>query len=114
MTSDGDVRRSHVYGIANVYYEFLDGTIVDVSGVELENRPEQWTGELGLGGTLNWNDSFAIYGEVQAGTSLANFGELRVRWDDRNQSWPLIATRPQPPDLLPGPANGGGTCWRLF
>ena len=36
----GQLSRAHVYGIANLYYDFLDGSKVDVSGVDLisENR----------------------------------------------------------------------------
>ena len=36
--AEGQASRSHVYGIANLYYDFLDGTDVDVSGVQLRQR----------------------------------------------------------------------------
>ncbi len=87
---NGTLSRSHVYGIGNLYYEFLDGTTVDVSGVTLTNRSDRLWGGIGVGGSYNWNDDrYSIYGEGSVNTSLANFGgsyELkgtlgfRVKW----------------------------------
>lgn len=87
---DDTIRRSHLYAIANVHYEFLDGTKVSVSGTNLENELGDWTGELGIGGTCNWNDDkYSIYGEVDASTGLEDFGDsyeisgtigLRSKW----------------------------------
>ncbi|MER9656223.1 autotransporter outer membrane beta-barrel domain-containing protein [Mesorhizobium sp. M0152] len=87
---DGKLRRTHVYGIANVYHEFLDGTAVSVWGTNLANEANAWTGELGVGGSYNWNDDkYSVYGELDASTSLDNFGDshklggtlgLRVKW----------------------------------
>ncbi|QIG48314.1 autotransporter outer membrane beta-barrel domain-containing protein [Nordella sp. HKS 07] len=87
---DGKTRRNHAYGIANLYYEFLDGTEVDVAGLAVESRPERLWGGLGLGGTHNWDDDkYSIYGEVWVDTSLESFGDsyalngtagFRVRW----------------------------------
>ncbi|WP_010489218.1 autotransporter family protein [Pseudomonas sp. S9] len=70
------IRRSHVYAISNLYYEFLDGTKVDVADVKLKNRPERlWTG-LGVGGSYNWNeDKLSLYGEVSVDSSVNNFGD---------------------------------------
>ncbi|WP_339513812.1 autotransporter outer membrane beta-barrel domain-containing protein [Pseudomonas sp. RL_15y_Pfl2_60] len=70
------IRRSHVYAISNLYYEFLDGTQVDVADVKLKNRPERlWTG-LGVGGSYNWNeDKLSLYGEVSVDSSVNNFGD---------------------------------------
>ncbi|ARU90372.1 autotransporter outer membrane beta-barrel domain-containing protein [Pseudomonas sp. M30-35] len=70
------IRRSHVYAISNLYYEFLDGTQVDVAEVKLKNRPERlWTG-LGVGGSYNWNeDKLSLYGEVSVDSSVNNFGD---------------------------------------
>lgn len=86
----GKTRRSHVYGIANLYYEFLDATQIDVSGTGFQTRPERLWGGLGLGGSYNWNDDkYSVYGEVSLNTSLAAFADsytvtstagFRVRW----------------------------------
>ncbi|MBB3410069.1 fibronectin-binding autotransporter adhesin [Rhizobium sp. BK316] len=72
----GRTSRSGVYGMANLYYDFLDGSDVDVSGTRLvsENRP-LWGG-LGLGGSYSWSDErYSINGEAFARTSLQNFGD---------------------------------------
>ncbi|MEW9837771.1 autotransporter family protein [Mesorhizobium marinum] len=63
--------RSHVYGIANLTYEFLDGTAVDVAGTEVAFEPDAFGAELGLGGTYRWADGkYALYGEALASTSF--------------------------------------------
>ena len=89
-TGDGGPTRSNLYGIANVYYEFLDATPVDVAGTKfISERDELWGG-LGVGGTYSWNsDKYALYSEVTVNTSLENFGDsysvngtggFRIRW----------------------------------
>lgn len=73
---DGKTRRNHVYGIANLYYEFLDGTEVDVAGTSVKSRPERLWGGLGFGGTHNWDDDkYSVYGEVSIDTSLESFAD---------------------------------------
>ncbi|MEJ5902316.1 autotransporter outer membrane beta-barrel domain-containing protein [[Ochrobactrum] teleogrylli] len=86
----GLLNRTHVYGIANLYYEFLEGTRVDVQGVSFASRNDRVWGGLGIGGTYNWDDDkYSIYGEGLVNTSLNNFGDsysvkgqvgLRVKW----------------------------------
>jgi fibronectin-binding autotransporter adhesin len=87
---NGLVSRSHVYGIANLYYEFLDGTSVDVSGATLASRSDRLWGGVGLGGSYDWNDDkYSIYGEGLINTSLENVADsydlkgtagFRVKW----------------------------------
>ncbi len=63
--------RSHVYGIANLTYEFLDGTAVDVAGTEVAFEPDSFGAELGLGGTYRWaGGKYALYGEALASASF--------------------------------------------
>lgn len=86
----GTLDRAHVYGIANLYYEFKDGTQVDVSGVSFENKQDRLWGGIGVGGSYNWdNDRYSVYGEGLVTTSLNNFGDsysvkatvgLRMKW----------------------------------
>ncbi len=72
----GTISRSHVYGIANLYYEFLDGTAVDVAGVGFASRDQRLWGGLGLGGSYNWaDDKYSIYGEGSINTGLAHFAD---------------------------------------
>lgn len=70
-----DYRRdadTHVYAIANLTYEFLDGTTATVSGVDLTYKPERFGGEIGLGGAYRWDDGkYALHGEALASTSFA-------------------------------------------
>ncbi|MDR0253830.1 MAG: autotransporter outer membrane beta-barrel domain-containing protein, partial [Brucellaceae bacterium] len=86
----GSMNRSSVYGIANLYNEFLDGTRVDVASVKFTNKSERLWGGIGLGGSYNWNDDqYALYGEGSVNTSLQHFGDsyaykgsigFRVKW----------------------------------
>lgn len=75
-SASGDIRRLKAYGIANLYYEFLDGTEVNVSGINLKNRNDRLWGGIGVGGSYNWdNDNKSLYGEVGLNSSLKNFGD---------------------------------------
>jgi len=87
----GMVRRTNLYALANLHYEFLDGTRVDVSTTPLISEAEPLSGELGLGGTYSWNDDkYSVYGQASARTSLLDgFGDsyelrgtagFKVRW----------------------------------
>ncbi|MBZ9709428.1 autotransporter-associated beta strand repeat-containing protein [Mesorhizobium sp. ESP7-2] len=88
--SAGQVSRTHIYGIANLYYDFLDGTDVDVSGVRLISQNQTLWGGVGLGGSLDFGDGkYAVFGEAIAKTSLQKFGDsnsigaklgFSVRW----------------------------------
>lgn len=70
----GQTSRIHLYGIANLKYEMLDGSRVDVSGVPIIRRDDRWWGELGVGGSYIWADGrFTIYSEVSGDTALSNF-----------------------------------------
>ncbi|OQM74225.1 hypothetical protein BFN67_05075 [Pseudaminobacter manganicus] len=72
----GKISRSHVYGIANLYHEFLDGSVTDVAGIKFSNENERTWGGIGAGGSYNWNDDkYALYGEVSLNTSLSNFAD---------------------------------------
>jgi len=72
----GQTSRSHVYGIANLYYDFPDGTDVDVSGTRLTSKPQRLWGGLGVGGSLGWaDDRYAVHGELLARSSIEDFGD---------------------------------------
>lgn len=90
QNASGMLNRSHVYGLANLYYEFLDGTQVDVAGTSFASKQDRVWGGLGIGGSYNWNDDkYSIYGEGVIKTSLNNFGDshslqgnvgFRIKW----------------------------------
>jgi fibronectin-binding autotransporter adhesin len=72
----GRTRRLHVYGITNLYHNFMSDVDVRLSGVELMSEQEALWGGFGLGGTYNWDDDkYAFYGEATVDTSLGNFGD---------------------------------------
>lgn len=90
-TDDGGAAvRGKAYGIANLYYEFLDGTSVDVSGTGFDSRNDRLWGGLGAGGSYSWgDDAYVLSGEVLVDTSLENFADsysaqatlgLRMNW----------------------------------
>ncbi|OWT54852.1 autotransporter family protein [Candidimonas nitroreducens] len=82
--------RTHVYGVANLHYEFLNGTKVDVAGESFASRNDRLWASLGVGGSYNWdNDKYSLYGEGLVDTSLNQFGNsysvigrvgFRMRW----------------------------------
>ncbi|HEV2517474.1 MAG TPA: autotransporter outer membrane beta-barrel domain-containing protein [Devosia sp.] len=68
--------RTHLYGIANLTYEFLDGTATSVGADTLVNEVEPLWGSVGLGGSVNWaGDQLSLYGEANLGTSLNHLGD---------------------------------------
>ncbi|WP_332303186.1 autotransporter family protein [Rhizobium sp. GR12] len=86
--NEGQQVNASFYSIANLRYEFLDGTTATVAGTPLTSRGERLWGGLGLGAKYEWG-RYALYGEVEAQTSLTQFadshsisgrGGLRIRW----------------------------------
>lgn len=70
-SNDGGDSRGHVYTIANLTYEFLDAPSVDVAGTDVEFEPEDFGGELGLGGAYEWAEGkYSIHGEALGQTSF--------------------------------------------
>ena len=71
----GDMRRTRLYTVMNLSYEWLDGAAADVSGTPIVNRDHRLSGELGLGGSYSWGDDrFTLYTEVSGDTAIADFG----------------------------------------
>ena len=74
--SNGDTRRLKGYAIANLTYEFLDGTEVGVGTVSFTSREDRFWGGLGLGATYDWaDDAYSLYGEIGARSSMESFGD---------------------------------------
>lgn len=86
----GQTGRSRIFGIANVYYDFADGSNVQVGGTKFKSENDALRGGIGLGWSLNSSDNkYSFYAEALANTSLRNFGDsnevkgtvgVRVRW----------------------------------
>ncbi|WP_037504529.1 autotransporter outer membrane beta-barrel domain-containing protein [Sphingopyxis sp. MWB1] len=67
---------SHLYGLVNLSYEWLDGSVVDVSGASIERRHDRLWGSLGLGGSYAFGGGrYMLYTEISAQTALKNFGD---------------------------------------
>ncbi|MGV0911701.1 autotransporter outer membrane beta-barrel domain-containing protein [Martelella sp. FOR1707] len=90
--ANGLARRGNVYGIANIYHEFMGETkAVIEQSFTASSELDPWTGEIGFGGTYDWTDAnnvnYGVYGEVTAATGLSggsysyggNLG-FRVKW----------------------------------
>lgn len=72
----GETGKTHVYGIANLSYEFLDGTATSVGGDTLSSKADPLWGGIGLGGSVDWaGDKLSLYGEANVGTSLNSLGD---------------------------------------
>ncbi|GJG96817.1 autotransporter outer membrane beta-barrel domain-containing protein [Cupriavidus pauculus] len=88
--ANGKTQRSHIYGITNLYYDFLHGTSARVADISVVSKEQALWAGLGIGASLNWNDDrYTVYGELLARTSLQNFGDsnaigakfgFRYRW----------------------------------
>lgn len=88
--ASGQIVRSDVYGIANVHYEFLSGSNVNVAGTGFASANDRLWGSIGGGGVYSWaNGRYSVYGEVSYNASLNNAadnhsykgtGGFRVVW----------------------------------
>src|SRR5690606_10988316 len=72
ISLERQVDRTHLYGIANLYNEFFDGTSVTINDKAFHSRIDRLWAGIGFGGSYNWdNDRYSIYGEGTVNTSLA-------------------------------------------
>ena len=79
MGDDGRMVNTSVYGIANLYQEFLGGTRINVSGVDFSTDNDRTWGGIGAGGTYMWaGQKYSIYGEGSINTSLNHFADSYV------------------------------------
>ncbi|CAM5771286.1 hypothetical protein LMIY3S_03457 [Labrys miyagiensis] len=86
----GRTDRLQLYAVANLSYQFLDGTSVEVAGSSLTQQNKRLWGEVGLGGSYAWNDEWSLYGEADYAAALSSgsgdnyalkgTAGLRYRW----------------------------------
>ncbi|CAM5771719.1 hypothetical protein LMIY3S_03603 [Labrys miyagiensis] len=86
----GRTDRLQLYAIANLSYQFLDGTSVEVAGSSFTQQNKRLWGEVGLGGSYAWNDEWSLYGEADYAAALSSgsgdnyalkgTAGLRYRW----------------------------------
>ncbi|MEO1986147.1 MAG: autotransporter outer membrane beta-barrel domain-containing protein [Martelella sp.] len=88
---NGQARAANVYGLANLYYEFLGKTTATVADVlDFSSEPDDFTGEIGFGGSIDWQAGklrYSAFAELTASTgfSTGSYGYggnvgLKVRW----------------------------------
>jgi len=90
LNVDGMPIRAHMYGVANIHYEFLGKAKVDVAGQSFASRNDRLWASFGAGASFNWNDDkYSFYGEALVNTSLSQFADsysvvgrvgFRMRW----------------------------------
>ncbi len=88
--AQGKTDRLQLYGIANLSYQFLNGTSVEVAGASFTQQNKRLWGEVGLGGNYAWNDEWSLYGEADYAAALSSgsgdnysvrgTAGLRYRW----------------------------------
>ena len=68
--------RTHLYGIANLYYDLSDDTSVSVAGTSFQTDNQNLWGSLGVGATYTWRDgAYGVYTEGLVASSLSAFGD---------------------------------------
>lgn len=88
---NGQARAANIYGLANLYYEFLGKTTATVTDVlDFSSEPDDFTGEIGFGGSIDWKAGklqYSAFAELTASTgfSTGSYGYggnvgLKVRW----------------------------------
>ncbi len=87
---DGLMVNTSVYGIANLYQEFLGDARMNYAGTHMATDSDGTWGGIGAGGTYAWADNkYAIYGEGSINTSLNHFADsyaikgnlgFKVKW----------------------------------
>ncbi|WP_374817918.1 autotransporter outer membrane beta-barrel domain-containing protein, partial [Brucella grignonensis] len=88
--NDNLMVNTSVYGIANLYQEFLGDARMNYAGTYMSTDGDGTWGGIGAGGTYAWADNkYAIYGEGSINTSLNHFTDsyalkgnlgFKVKW----------------------------------
>ncbi|MFD1792208.1 autotransporter outer membrane beta-barrel domain-containing protein [Ochrobactrum teleogrylli] len=74
-TSTGTAVKADIYGVANIYRDFDGSSEIEIAGSDLKTRNgKTWAG-IGWGGTIAWDNQYALFGEGTINSSLKNFGD---------------------------------------
>lgn len=73
-----DGGRSHVYGLLNLNYDWLEGSRTLVSGTPIDRTEKRLWSELGIGASVNWGDRITLYGEASGGSPFRDFASSYV------------------------------------
>ncbi|AUW57676.1 hypothetical protein C1T17_05715 [Sphingobium sp. SCG-1] len=75
MALDRQDARSRLYVVGNLSYEWLDGTVTDVSGAPIARENHRLWGELGVGSSIVLGNRLTLYAEASANTAFNDFGK---------------------------------------
>nr|WP_321509455.1 autotransporter outer membrane beta-barrel domain-containing protein [uncultured Celeribacter sp.] len=70
-------QREKVYAIANILHDFSDDSSVSVGGADLAASGQDTWGEIGLGGSMTWDENKVVYTE----------GSYRRAFDQGDDNW---------------------------
>ncbi len=70
-------QREKVYAIANILHDFSDDSSVSVGSADLASSGQDTWGEIGLGGSMTWDENKVVYTE----------GSYRRAFDQGDDNW---------------------------
>jgi len=74
--ASGQAGSTHLYGIANIRHEFLEGSSTLIGGDSVHSKKDPIWGGIGIGGSINWADGrFSLIGEAGVTSSLNDLGK---------------------------------------
>ncbi len=69
----GATKARRLYLIVNVHHRFQGDTRIGINGTSLGYQPENWSGELGIGGSYSSNSGrLVLFGELTGGFGFSN------------------------------------------
>ncbi len=66
---------SHIYGVVNLRYEWLNGTSANVAGTIVGRSNKRLWSELGFGGSVVLGERLTLFGEASGNTAIRDFGD---------------------------------------
>ncbi|WP_395397577.1 autotransporter outer membrane beta-barrel domain-containing protein [Novosphingobium sp. BL-8A] len=75
LSLDRQDATSKVYAVASLSYEWLDGTVADVSDTAIARQNDRLWGELGLGANVMLGNGLTLYAEASGKTATHDFGD---------------------------------------
>jgi fibronectin-binding autotransporter adhesin len=87
-SSDDGESMQNVYAIANVLHDFSNDASVGMAGARLASERDATWGEIGLGGSVTWDENKTLYAEASyrdsfgsgSGSGFSANAGLRVQW----------------------------------
>lgn len=74
----GNGDRQMLYSNFDILHDFEGGSLIDISGTQIANQPEDWNVRLGLGARYTWVNNTSAFGEFSYTTGTDNIGSNRT------------------------------------